>query len=170
MDAYSSLSKYDADTRIYGYLLLFSPTHSCLGFFFGFSVHLSLPRFLSPTAKKQRVQPGCIQLQEKLSSRGTEKPQVIQDVFFLHSCENPCTHARTHASPRKGYVRVTVGKKGRQVAGRAWKTTGVDFFSAAKQQSPLSAVGPFRTASPRHPHPTYSTWTLCDTLFKSYVT
>lgn len=79
-------------------------------------------------------------------------------------------HARTHASPRKGYVRVTVGKKGRQVAGRAWKTTGVDFFSAAKQQSPLSAVGPLRTASPRHPHPTYSTWTLCDTLFKSYVT
>lgn len=145
MDAYSSLSKYDADTRIYGYLLLFSPTHSCLGFFFGFSVHLSLPRFLSPTAKKQRVQPGCIQLQEKLSSRGTEKPQVIQDVFFLHSCENPCTHARTHASPRKGYVRVTVGKKGATSCRESVKDDGGRFLLCSK-----ATVAPLRCRTVAH--------------------
>lgn len=169
MDAYSSSSKYDADTRICGYLLLFPPTHSCLGFFRVLCSPLP-PPFSFTNSEEAKSTTWLHPVTGEAVITGHRKTPGNQDVFFLHSCENPCTHARTHASPRKGYVRVTVGKKGRQVAGRAWKTTGVDLFSAAKQQSPLSAVGPLRTASPRHPHPTYSTWPLCDTLFKSYVT
>lgn len=97
MDAYSSSSKYHADVWIYGCALLISPTHFFL-FVFLRVLCSPFPRFLPLTAKKLRVQPGCIPLLEKLWSQDTEKLQVNNlRMFFFSSfihCEDTHTHAR----------------------------------------------------------------------------
>lgn len=180
MDAYSSSSKYHADTWIYGYALLISPTHfSCLSF--SGSLFTFSPFFFPPTAKKQRVRPGCILLLEKPLSRGTGKLQVnsLRMWLFVNHCENTHTHART---PRQGKVirASRRRKKGRQVAERAVEDDEGRFLlcskataSSAPLPSLLSSGGPLRTPpspSSHTPPPALSTWTLCDTLFKSSVT
>lgn len=100
--------------------------------------------------------------------------------------------AKTHAAPAKGYPRVTaesLGRRKKTGGSELWREPrnarkrGGDFFSLQQSNSlsllrspfppPLLLLSrPLRTASESPPPPTSSrsTWTLCDTLFKSSVT
>lgn len=98
MDAYSSLSKYDADNR--------ACVISLLVLLLASSPHI----FFLPPAKKQRVQPGCILLLERLWSQATGKLQVNHQDGFISLCR------------RAWLSRSCVGKKGDKLRKDPWKT------------------------------------------------
>ena len=142
MDVYSSSSKYDKESWIYGYAVIIAPTHfPCLSFF-GFSVHLS--PFSSTNSEEAKSTTWLHPVTGEAVITGHRKtPGKHPRGLFLQSMP---TYARTRArstwemfSTRQG------GKRGDHVSERE---TGGRFCSRATASLLRSSGGPLRTAHP----------------------
>lgn len=138
MDAYSSSSKYDADTWIHGCALLMSPTHfSCLSFLGSL---FTFPPFSSTNSEEAKSTTWLHPVTGEAVITGHRKTpgKRSENVLF---CEN----TRTRAAPGRGCPRVTVEKKGDKLRREPRKTMSGDLFSLQQSNSssaPLPLCAP----------------------------
>lgn len=161
MDAFSSSSKYDARAQSYGHALIVFATYFCLFVFFRL-LFSPFPWFSSTNSEEAKSTTWLHPVTGEAVVTGHRKtPGKHPSHAHTHACEGLL--ARHGERKKKGGDNLREGKRA--------------FFSLQQSNSLLCSAPPpssrYGTITHGvHPPPPwwFSTWTLCDTLFKSSVT